>query len=280
MRRLSISQKRESLRANYLILALLLVFTLGPILILGFNALKSPAELGRNPLGPPSTVHLDNFVQAWTKGEYATTMRNSAILVVGTVSAILVLGGMAAYSLARLNPPGTNGFMAFMLVGSTLPIWLFMVPLFFLWRVFGLTDTLHGLIIIYVAINAPFSVFLLRSFLVQIPQDFEDAARIDGANEWQIFSRVILPLAWPGFLTVGLVVALAVWSEFAIAFVFVHKKELMPLTTSFYAFTDRFSRDWTLTSAGAVIMIAPVICIFLLLQRRFVEGLTQGGLKG
>jgi raffinose/stachyose/melibiose transport system permease protein len=225
-------------------------------------------------------VHLENYVNAWVEGEFATTMRNSAILVAGTVSAILLLGGMAAYSLARLKPPGSDAFMAFMLVGATVPIWLYMVPLFFLFKSISLTETLHGLIIIYTAVNAPFSIFLLRSFMVKIPADYEDAARIDGANEWQIFFRVILPLAWPGFLTVGLVVALAVWSEFSIALVFVHKKELMPLTTSFFNFTERFSRDWTLTSAGAILMIVPVIIIFLIFQRPFVEGLTQGGLKG
>ena len=196
-------------------------------------------------------------------------------LVVG----VLVLGGLAAYSLARLNPPGSNIFMRYMLGGSTLPVWLFLVPLYFLWNTVGLINTRLGLTIIYMALNAPLAIFLLRSYMVSLPIDFEDAARVDGANEFQVFSRVVLPLSWPGFLTVGLVVGLGVWSEFQFALIFTNDPNLFPITTSYYNFTRRFGRDWALTSAAAVMMIAPILVLFLSLQRRFIEGLTQGGLK-
>jgi raffinose/stachyose/melibiose transport system permease protein len=271
---------REPSRAlNYVVVTLMLLFALGPLMVLLFNSVKSTAELGLNPLGPPKTLHLENFPNAWVQGEFAKTMRNSGILVVSTVTGVLVLGGLAAYSLARLNPPGANFFFLLMLVGTTIPGWLYIVPLFILWRTLGLIDSLLGLIIIYTAGNAPFSIFLLRSFMLQIHSDFEDAARVDGANQLQVFTKVILPLAWPGFLTVGLVVALGTWSEYQLALIFVHNPDLFPVTTSYSSFVSRFSRDWGLTSAGAVMMIAPVLIIFLSLQRRFIEGLTQGGLK-
>ena len=123
-------------------------------------------------------------------------------------------------------------------------------------------------------------MFLLRSYMLQLPRDFEDAARVDGAGEWQIFTGIVVPLSWPGFLTVGLVVALSVWNEFLLATVFLTEQELFTVVTSYYNFSTRFSRDWSLTSAAAIMMILPVVVIFLALQRRFVEGLTQGGLKG
>jgi len=110
--------------------------------------------------------------------------------------------------------------------------------------------------------------------------DFEEAARIDGANDLQVFLRVILPLAWPGFLTVVLVVGLAVWNEFLFAVTFLQRPELKPISTSLLAFQTRFQRDWGLTSAASVIMIIPIIILFLSLQRQFIEGLTRGGLKG
>jgi raffinose/stachyose/melibiose transport system permease protein len=206
-------------------------------------------------------------------------MRNSGILVVATVISVLVLGGMAAYSLARLNPPGANVFMVFMLAGTTIPVWLYIVPLFILWRTLGLIDNLFGLVLIYTAGSSPFAIFLLRTFMVGIHQDFEDAARVDGANDWQVFTNVILPLAWPGFLTVGLVVALGTWGEYQLALMFIHKPDLFPVTTSYSAFVSQFSRDWGLTSAAAIMMVAPVLIIFLSLQRQFIEGLTQGGVK-
>jgi raffinose/stachyose/melibiose transport system permease protein len=273
-------RRETSLIPNYVILGLLTVFAIGPMVILAFNSVKSRGDIGRNPLGFPTSLLWENYTRAWDIGNYSTTTRNSGILVALTVIGVLVLGGLAAYSLAKLDLPGSGVVMLYLLVGSSLPLQLFLVPLFFLWKNLGLTNSLPGLAIIYIAINAPLAIFLLRSYMVQLPRDFEDAARVDGAGELQIFLGIVVPLSWPGFLTVGLVVALNVWNEFLLATVFLTKQELFTVVTSYYQFTTQFSRDWALTSAAAVMMIMPVIAIFLLLQRRFVEGLTQGGLKG
>jgi raffinose/stachyose/melibiose transport system permease protein len=272
--------REPSLIPNYAILLALLVFALGPLLILGFNSVKTRAELGDNPLGPPQNVVLENFTKAWEVGNFATTTRNSGILVAGTVALVLFLGGMAAYSLAKLNLPGSGLLTLYLLIGTSLPIQLYLVPLFFTWQQLGLVNNLFGLVLIYVATNAPFAIFLLRSYMLQIPTDFEDAARVDGASEWEVFLKVVVPLSWPGFLTVGLVVALSVWNEFLLATVFLTEQELFTVVTSYANFATRFSRDWSLTSAAALMMILPIILIFLALQRRFIEGLTQGGLKG
>jgi raffinose/stachyose/melibiose transport system permease protein len=279
MRRLFKPGRETSRVPHYIIVSVMLVFALGPLIILLFNSLKGTAELGLNPLGFPRTLVFQNYPDAWEQGEFAKTMRNSAFLVVMTVSFTLLLCGLAAYSLARLKPRGGNAFMIIMLVGTTIPIWLYIVPLFILWRTLGLIDNLFGLILIYTAGGAPFAIFLLRAFMLQIHPDFEDAARVDGANELQVFRHVILPLTWPGFLTVGLVSALGTWGEYQLALIFIHNPDLFPVTTSYSAFVSRFSRDWGLTSAGAVMMILPVLIIFLALQRRFIDGLTQGGVK-
>ena len=273
-------RRESSLIPNHIVLLLLTVFAIGPMVILVFNSLKARGDIGRNPLGFPNTFMWENYTRAWEVGNYSTTTRNSGILVALTVAGVLILGGMAAYSLAKLDLPGGGGVMLYLLVGSSLPLQLFLVPLFFLWKSLGLTNSLPGLALIYIAVNAPLAIFLLRSYMVQLPRDFEDAARVDGAGELQIFLGIVVPLSWPGFLTVGLVVALSVWNEFLLATVFLTKQELFTVVTSYYSFTSQFSRDWALTSAAAVMMILPVIAIFLLLQRRFVEGLTQGGLKG
>jgi raffinose/stachyose/melibiose transport system permease protein len=274
------SRRQSSLAPNYIILTILLAFALGPLLVLAFNSLKSVGEIAHNSLGPPQTIVWDNFAKAWDVGNFSTTTRNSAILVVGTVFGVLFFGGMAAYSLSKLDLPGSGLVMLYLLVGTSVPIFLYLVPLFFTWQKLGLVNNLFGLILIYIATNSPFAIFLLRSYMVQLPRDFEDAARVDGASEWQVFSRIVVPLTWPGFLTVGLVVALSVWNEFLLATVFLTEQELFTVVTSYYNFVTRFSRDWTMTSAAAVMMIAPVVIIFLALQRRFIEGLTQGGIRG
>jgi raffinose/stachyose/melibiose transport system permease protein len=256
-----------SLWPNYVVLILLVAFSLGPICTLFFNSLKTTAESRVNPLGPPLLgIRWQNYPTAWVNGHYSTTVRNSAIITLGTVAGVLVLAGLAAYSMAILELPGANGLALYLLVGTSMPAQLFMVPLFFLWTRLGLTDNLLGVIIIYWATMSPFATFLLRSYMVAIPEEFKDAARIDGASELQVFRRIIVPIIWPGFLT-------------AFAVTFLHREEMKPISTSLYAFVDRYTRDWGLTSAASVMMILPVIVLFLSLQRQFIEGLTQGGLK-
>jgi raffinose/stachyose/melibiose transport system permease protein len=273
-------RRAMSLAPNYIVLTLLLAFAVGPLMVLTFNSVKTQAELGKNPLGPPQSIVWENFPKAWDVGNFAITTRNSGILVAGTIIGVLVLGGMAAYSLAKLDLPGSGPVTLYLLIGTSLPLQLYLVPLFFTWQKLNLVNNLFGLILIYIATNAPFAIFLLRSYMLQLPRDFEDAARVDGAGEWQIFTGIVVPLSWPGFLTVGLVVSLSVWNEFLLATVFLTEQELFTVVTSYANFATRFSRDWTMTSAAALMMILPVIVIFLALQRRFIEGLTQGGIKG
>ena len=274
-------QRREPSKIPYyVILVLLALFALGPLVIMVFNSLKSSAEIGRNPLGLPLSPVFENFPAAWTQGNFSTTMVNSTILTVGTVIGVCIIAGTSAYAMARLDLPGTDAVLLYLFVASAVPFQLFLVPLFFLWSILHLTNTRFGLIVIYWAIFSPLATLLLRSYLVGLPRDFEDAARIDGANELQVLLRVVLPLSWPGLLTVALVSGLATWNEFFFAITFIQDNNLKPVTTSFLAFQSTYSQDWGLTSAAAIYIMLPIVVLFLILQRRFISGLTAGGLKG
>lgn len=264
---------------NYIILLILLAFTVLPLMTLVINSVKSTAQIALDPFGLPDEILWSNYVEAWEQGGFATTMRNSLFLTSTTIVFTLFFAGMAAYALARLKLRGSNYISFYFLVGTGVPAQLFIIPLFFIWRQLGLVNSHIGLIIIYVALFSPFATYLLRSYMVSLPEEFVEAARIDGASYWQVFRQIILPLTWPGFLTAGLVVGLGVWNEFLFAVTFLQRPELKPISTSLYAFQQRFGRDWGLTNAGSIIMLLPVLVLFLLLQRRFIEGLTQGGLK-
>lgn len=265
---------------TYIGLVILAFIALAPLVVLSFNALKNPAEIGRNPLGPPSMPNVANFAQAWEQGQFAITMRNSALITFGTVVGVCIISGLAAYALSRLEVPGSSGMVVYLFVGTTIPGQLFVIPLFFLWVRLGLVDTLIGLIVIYWALFSPFTTLLLRSYMLALPRELEEAARVDGANEMQVLARIVLPLAWPGILVVALVAALMAWNEFFFAITFLQSQELKPVTTSFLAFQSRFSQNWALTSAAAIIVILPTLLLFLVLQRRFIAGLTAGALKG
>jgi len=274
-------QRREPSKIPYyVILMILALLALGPLVVLVFNSLKSKAEIGRNPLGLPRSPVFENYPAAWTQGDFSTTMVNSTILTVGTIVGVCIIAGTSAYAMARLNLPGTNAVLLYLFVASAVPFQLFLVPLFFLWSTLNLTNTRFGLILIYWAIYSPLATLLLRSYLVGLPRDFEDAARIDGANELQVMLRVVLPLSWPGLLTVALVSGLMAWNEFTFAITFIQDNNLKPVTTSFLAFQTSFSQDWGLTSAAAIYIVLPIVVLFLILQRRFISGLTAGGLKG
>ena len=170
--------------------------------------------------------------------------------------------------------------MIYLLVGISIPAQMFILPLFLLWKNLGLMNTHIGLIIIYSGLNAPFATFLIRSYMIQLPSELFDAAKIDGANTLQLFVKIALPLSWPVFLTTGLVVGLAVWNEFLFALTFMQDEASKPIATILFAFQSRFENDWGLVSASAFMMVAPVAILFMLFQRKFIAGLTSGASKG
>ena len=184
---MQLSRRRVTSIASYTILTLMMIFALGPILILLMNSVKSTAEIGRNPIGFPEEVILQNYADAWEQGDYALTIRNSIILTGGTIVVTLSLAGLAGYALARLDLKGAGIITFYFLVGTSVPAQLFMLPLFFMWRGLGLVNTHIGLIIIYCGIFSPFATYLIRSYMVALPEEFIDAAKIDGANNFDVF---------------------------------------------------------------------------------------------
>jgi len=265
---------------SYSIMLALAFYAAAPLVVLFLNSLKSTEEASTNSFGLPQSVNWSNYIDAWRIGGFSTTLLNSTILVALSVAGVLVVSFLAAYGLARYTPRGHDFFLTYLLVGSTIPVQLYLIPLFVFLTRNELMDNLFVLSVLYVAKFAPFATFLLRAFLLGISSDFEDAARVDGASEFQVLRKIVVPLLAPAIMTVGLVTGLQVWNEFTLAVTLIQSEELKPVSTSLFAFQQRHGTDWGLTNAGAVITVLPVIILFLLLQRRFIEGLTQGGSKG
>jgi raffinose/stachyose/melibiose transport system permease protein len=264
----------------YIALCVLVIYSIGPLVIFIFTALKSEAELAANPLGFPHHLSWGNFQLAWEQGHLGTGLVNSAIITLGTVVGVCVIAGLAAHAMARLDLPGSGWVTVYLLATTALPIQLFLVPLFFLWSHLGLYNSLLGIVIIYWAIFSPFATLLLRSYMLSIPRDYEDAARLDGAGEISVLRRVTLPLAAPGFVTIALVSGLSAWNEFLLAVTFLQSADKQPISIALYSFRQGFTQNYALISAAGVVMLLPMVAFFLILQRRFVAGLTSGGLGG
>ena len=271
--------RRKEAIPNHFILILFALLALLPILVLFFNSIKPFSEFGLNPLGPPSEVRLQNFPDAWIAGEYTKIFLNSSKLVFGSVILCLAVSLLAGFSLAKLNPKGSTVIAIYLLVGISIPAQLYILPLFLLWKELSLLNTHIGLIIIYSALNAPFATFLIRSYMIRLPDELFDAAKLDGANTFQIFFRIALPLSWPVILTAGLIIGLAVWNEFLFALTFITDPNFKPMATILFSFQARFENNYALQSAAAIMMVAPIAILFMLFQRRFISGLTSGGLK-
>jgi raffinose/stachyose/melibiose transport system permease protein len=266
--------------ARYAVLVLLALICLVPLYLFITQALKSQAELAANPIGLPREWRWSNFSEAWTTGRIGSGLLNSLVIVSGTVILVLIVSSMAAYAMARLKVAGSSGVFVYLLVTASLPIQLFLVPLFYLMARVHLYDTHLGLILIHAAVFSPFATLLLRSFMIDIPKDFEEAARIDGANELTVFAKILLPMAWPGVMTAALTVALQSYNEFLLSVTFIQSDEFLPVSSAMFNFRQGFTQDYSLITAAGVIMAAPMILAFLLMQRKFMDGLTSSGLGG
>lgn len=265
--------------AAYLPLLFLTIYALAPLAILLSNSFKGTTEIFAHPFLPPTELRWENYVEAWRTGRFGSTLANSLMLVGIVVPSVIVVSFPAGYILAREKSALADAIAVFLLIVSTFPVQIYLIPLFVFLSKTGLLDSRLILALVYVAKFSPFATFLLRAFIIKIPIDLEEAARIDGASEFRVLTTILVPIAWPVILTVGLITGLFVWNEFALAVTLIQDPALKPVSTSLFTFQDQYRTDWPLTNAGAVITVLIPLALFFFLQRRFIEGLTSGAVK-
>lgn len=264
---------------KYVVLVLFVLLFIGPIAWIAFLSVKTKAEFAVNPLGLPLEPQWGNFIQAWDQGRFSVYLPNTVIYAVAVVIGVGTLACLAGYGLAKLPFPGRGLIFNLFMIGLTLPFLSIMIPLFYIARDLQILGTRWGLILPAVGIGLPFSIFIMRAFFLSIPSELADAARVDGCSEWGVFARVMLPLAWPGLATVAVFEFLNTWSAYLMPLILVQREELRPVALALPLFQSRYSAEIQLIAAASIITILPPIIIYLLLQRRFVEGVTAGALK-
>jgi raffinose/stachyose/melibiose transport system permease protein len=196
------------------------------------------------------------------------------------IAVVCFCGGLCAYALARMRFRGKNIALVWLLLSLSIPLGMFLVPLFYVYQRVGLMDTRLGLILIYSGIFMPFNVLLLRAYFLNVPGELGESARIDGEGDLGILLRIYVPLARPAFLTVALLVFLWSWNEFFFANAFIQSDTLQTVALKYLTFAGDYTANWSYIMAGGIITIAPMVVIYLILQRRFIEGLTEGGIRG
>jgi ABC-type glycerol-3-phosphate transport system permease component len=278
---ISVRQRRpRGWQLIYIPLVALLIFSVAPLLLAWFTAFKSAEQQLVNPWGLPIPPTLDNITEAWTVGRFGIYFKNSVIISVADVIGMVIVSSLAGYAFARLQFPGQKLLLYGLLIGLTIPVAAIIIPLYLTMRDFRLLNTYGSVIIADIALAAPIFVFIMRAFFKDLPAELDDAARIDGANEFQIFWQIMLPLARPGLLTVALLEFLWSWNDLLLPLVFLVSDELRTLPVGMLFFQGRFTIDYGLMSAGVLIISLPVTILFLIFQKDFVKGLASGALKG
>ncbi|MBW4084349.1 carbohydrate ABC transporter permease [Paenibacillus sp. S150] len=264
--------------ANYILLIVLAIIFLIPILFIILTALKSNADLVKNPVYAfPEIVKWSNFSAAWDK--MSLYIRNSMFISVVKVPIGILIEALAAYALTRMNFKWANALFVFFLIGMMVPFQATLVPLNMMLNHFKLANTYPGIFIVYIGFGVPFGIMVLRGFLRSIPKELDESAFIDGCGELGKFFRIILPIAMPAIATLIILDFLSTWNEFLLAQIFITKNSMLPVTAGLLTFQGQHSNDYTLLSAGVLISIVPILVVYLFFQRYFVAGMA-GAVKG
>ncbi len=279
-RRRRVSGRRLAGRA-LLLLALLvgaIVVSL-PFIYMVVSSLETNGQIGQlTPQFVPAPVQWGNYAQVWQQLPVGRFFVNSLVVAIAVTAGQVITASMAAYAFARLRFPGRSVLFAVYLATLIVPFQVTLIPNYILIRLLGWHNTYQGMIAPF--ISSVFSTFLLRQFFLTIPADLEEAAVLDGAGHWTIYSRIILPLARPALAAVVIFAFLGAWNNFLWPLVVVDSESLKTLPLGIVEFEGQFTVQWNLLMAGASLSLIPVLVVYVLAQRWIVEGIALTGQGG
>lgn len=252
-----------------------------PFLVMFFTSVKTNPDISANPAWAlPSEWAWSNYTEAWRTGDLGTTGFNSLIISVIKVPIGLLLAAAAAFAIARIRFRGHRVALALIAVGSMVPIQIGLGPLFSTMLELGLLDSRWGLLLPYTAFGIPYQVFVLYGFFRAIPDELEESARIDGASTLRIFTQVILPLAKPALAALFILDFVATWNEFAMATTLLRSQGNWTVPLAVQSFSTQYATDYGPLNAFIIMSAVPVVIVYLMFQRYFVQGALAGAVKG
>jgi raffinose/stachyose/melibiose transport system permease protein len=263
------------------LIGLLLVVVLYPLLWMLLSSFKTNAEFSLEPFWSlPSALHWQNYVDAWTSG-MSTYFLNSVLAVFPSLALILLISVAAGFALEVMLWRGRNAILLIFLAGIMVPLQMVLLPLFTIYFQAGLIDTRWALIITYTAFGLPLSVFLMAGFFKAVPRAVIEAAVLDGANIYQIFYRVALPMVANGLVTIALVQFFFLWNDLLFSLTFISSDSNRTIQTGLLNFTgEHGSVDWGPTFAAISLAVIPTLLLYVVLNQKVIKGLTAGSVKG
>lgn len=252
------------------------LFVLLPVLWMVFASFKTRREIFTDPLGLPDTWGFDSYIRAWNVG-LGTFIFNSALVTVLSVALIIIVAGMAAYVLARSDNKWLQLIYLLIVAGFAVPTTAVLVPLFQMVSAAGFLNNHLAIVLPYAAYGIPFTTILFYAFFLDFPRELEEAARLDGCGQLQIFFRVIMPLSGPAVASAAIFQAVFIWNEFLLALLMLTSPQLKTLPVGILQLQGEFTSDWPAVMAGLAIATLPILLLFILLQKYFVRSLAGLG---
>lgn len=255
------------------------IIMLAPIIIMVFSAFKTTPQIFQSPFSIPDFTQVGNFVRIWTQTNFLRYLLNSFLVTGASMVLILTLGTMAAYAIGRYQFTGSGFILMFFLAGLTLPLKLAIIPLFMLMRDLSILNSQLSLIFVYTAMGLPTTVFIMTGFIRTLPNELEDAARMDGASEARIMWSIMLPLVRPAMVIAGIQNVVPIWNDFFFPLVFIQNDDLKTLPQGLTTFMGEYTTDWGVLFSGLTLSAAPIIIIYIVLSKQFIAGMTSGAVK-
>ncbi|RRJ66425.1 carbohydrate ABC transporter permease [Paenibacillus oralis] len=265
----------------YIPLALTLLFVLVPFLWALSTSLKRESDVISSAVSYiPHPVTLANYVKVWTQNNFSGYFLNSLLVSVVSVAVITVLALLNGYALSRFKFRGRGAFMLILLATQMMPVILFVIPLFLIFKNLGLINSPLALILFYIVSQVPFNTILMRGFISGTPQEIDEAAMVDGAGRMRIIFSIITPIVLPGIVATSAFAFIGVWNEFLVAFSFITTPERFTIPIGLKFMIGEFSVEYASLAAGSIIGLIPPVLLFMYIQRYLIQGLGGGAVKG
>jgi raffinose/stachyose/melibiose transport system permease protein len=264
----------------YAVLTVWALINLYPLVWTALTSFKTNREFLEHPFALPATWQFKNYTEAWSQGRMNLYFLNTVLLAIGVMLLSLALAASTAFVFARFRFRGSWVLWTILMAGFLMPISTRMVPIVVFMRDIGLFGNLLAIVVVLAAAAVPFSAFFLRAYMESLPVELEEAAIVDGANIWQVFSRIIAPLSQPALATLGTFNFINAWNEFTMVILLSRNDSTFTLPVGIRFLNSSRAADITGTAAGLVITIIPVALVFVFLQRFIVKGMTTGAVKG
>ncbi|MCD6029567.1 MAG: sugar transporter inner rane binding protein [Thermomicrobiales bacterium] len=263
----------------YPVFLLIAAVILYPLVWMTYSSFKENADIFANVFALPSSLYLGNYVTVFTQGAMGLYFRNSLFISVVSVAGLLVFSSLAAYAFASFRFRGSTPLFMILLLGLMVPPQALIISGFKLMSILNLIDTYWALIFTYFGWTS-FGILVLRNFFQSVPRDVKDAARVDGAGHWQMFSQIMLPLARPSISTVAIFYFMWVWNEFIYPLVYMQTPEKYTIPLGVLFFNGRYTVEWGLQMAALAVATIVPLAVYYMFQKQFIRGILAGALKG